>query len=122
MGSLLSSTNEKTPEFLTEILKSNKLVLFSKTYCPFCKNAKKVLENTGYKFKIVELDTHAKGNIILKHISKLSGIKTVPQLFLEGKFIGDSSKVKELDDDGKLAAMFNEHHVPSGTSTKTGKS
>ena len=43
-------------EFVTKTLKENKVVVFSKTYCPYCTMAKDCLSETGVVFKVIELD------------------------------------------------------------------
>ena len=40
-----------------KLLRSQKLVIFSKTFCPFCKRAKSILREAGVsEMKVVELD------------------------------------------------------------------
>lgn len=41
---------------MTEQINANKVMVFSKTYCPFCKMAKDALNQTGVKYGLVELD------------------------------------------------------------------
>lgn len=42
--------------FVDGEIENNPVVLFSKSYCPFCKMAKGVLNETGAKFTVHELD------------------------------------------------------------------
>ena len=44
-------------EYVDDLIEKNKVVVFSKTYCPFCKMAKAALNTTGVKYETVELDT-----------------------------------------------------------------
>ena len=44
-----------------EIVSSNPVVVFSKTYCPFCVTVKKLLSELGATFKAIELDTESDG-------------------------------------------------------------
>ena len=37
-------------------IREHKVVVFSKTYCPFCKMAKDALNKTGVKYDLLELD------------------------------------------------------------------
>ena len=37
-------------------IQNNKVVVYSKTYCPYCKKTKKLLEEAGIEAKIFELD------------------------------------------------------------------
>ena len=43
-------------QFVDEKIKTNKVMVFSKSYCPFCKMAKEALNDTGVKYGLVELD------------------------------------------------------------------
>ncbi len=43
-------------QFVDEKVKTNKVMVFSKSYCPFCKMAKEALNETGVKYGLVELD------------------------------------------------------------------
>ncbi|GKV07750.1 hypothetical protein SLEP1_g19479 [Rubroshorea leprosula] len=42
-----------------ELVSSNSVVVFSKTYCPFCVSVKKLLQELGVNFKAVELDNES---------------------------------------------------------------
>lgn len=42
--------------FVDEKIANNKVMVFSKSYCPFCKMAKDALNETGVKYAVVELD------------------------------------------------------------------
>lgn len=49
---------EMAKEFVDEQIKSNKVVVFSKSYCPYCKMAKKCLEEAlgSTPYRVIELD------------------------------------------------------------------
>ena len=47
---------EMAQKLVDEKISNNKVVVFSKTYCPYCKMAKDVLNQTGVKFDLLELD------------------------------------------------------------------
>lgn len=38
------------------LIKDNAVMVFSKSYCPYCKATKKTLENAGAKFTVYELN------------------------------------------------------------------
>ena len=42
--------------FVDDVIANNNVAMFSKSYCPFCKMAKSALNETGAKYKVVELD------------------------------------------------------------------
>ena len=51
-------------EFVDKQIKENKVVVFSKSYCPFCRMAKDALNAAGAKFTVFELDD--RGGCVLK--------------------------------------------------------
>merc|ERR1712070_1236925 len=56
-----------------EMIDGNKVMVFSKSYCPFCDRAKGVLKEGGVDFSVIELDQVANGDQLhddLKAISK----------------------------------------------------
>ncbi len=53
--------------------------------CPYCKRAKKLLEKKGVSFK--ELRTDENPDLVTEAIERSGGIKTVPQIFIEGQGI-----------------------------------
>ena len=95
-------------------MSDHRLVIFSKSTCPFCLRCKLVLNNTGKSYHVVELDKVKEGSQLQESISKLSGIRTVPQTFLDGEFLGDSSAISKLHDSGKLSKLFEERQLPDG--------
>ncbi|HIP75871.1 MAG TPA: glutathione peroxidase [Psychromonas hadalis] len=65
------------------------VTIFSKPGCPFCLKAKADLKAHGVRFEEIVLGTDAT-SVSLKAVS---GESTVPQLFVDGKHIGDSEAV-----------------------------
>ncbi|EZG43894.1 glutaredoxin [Gregarina niphandrodes] len=86
------------------MLSSAPVVVFSKTYCPYCKIAKDALQKavTDEYVKVYELDTMSEGSSIQAQLPALSGIKTVPQVFLNKEFIGDGSTIAAMYKTGEL--------------------
>ena len=75
------------------------VLLFSKTYCPYCKRAKELLK-TLCDFKdvtVLELDTAEEGSVMQAHLVKRTGQSTVPQAFIGGQFIGGYDSLSGLD-------------------------
>ncbi len=91
-----------------EIVSSNPVVVFSKTYCPFCVTVKKLLSELGATFKAVELDTESDGSDIQTALAEWTGQKTVPNVFIGGKHIGGCDTTKALHSDGKLVPLLTE--------------
>ncbi|KAJ9124297.1 hypothetical protein QFC22_001097 [Naganishia vaughanmartiniae] len=83
-------------------IEDNFVMVFSKSYCPYCAATKKLfseLEPTledGKTYKVIELDQRDDGSDIQNYIAQTYGQRTVPQVFINGEFIGGNSDVQAL--------------------------
>ncbi len=81
------------------------IVIYSTLTCPYCVNAKQLLESKGAKYTEVVLDNDpAKQKEML---TKTNGKRTVPQIFINGEHIGGFDDLKKLNESGKLDALLN---------------
>ena len=62
----------------------------------------------GTAFAAVELDERPDGADLQDYLLRLTGGRTVPRVFVGGKFIGGSDDVAALDASGQLLAMLQE--------------
>jgi len=73
--------------------------VYSKNYCPFCVQAKALLDSLDVNYEEVDIsDTPEK----MIEISKISGLMTVPQIFVGEKCLGGFSEIAKLHQAGKL--------------------
>ncbi|MFC4274344.1 glutathione peroxidase [Achromobacter aloeverae] len=70
--------------------KPDQVVVFSKVGCPFCIEAKGILEDKGYNFVDIPLDNKVRGRVI----GAVSGAGTAPQVFINGALIGGLDQLK----------------------------
>lgn len=85
-----------------EYINNNKIVIYSKTHCPFCKQAKMLLADNEYNFQVVEIDTLSSGAHIQEALFERTGQKTVPNIFINGKHIGGCSDLLDAYSDGRF--------------------
>ena len=78
-SSILLSLKFKMSKAYVELqVKENKVVVFSKTYCPFCKKAKEALSSTGLKdYALIELDERDDGDEIQDILKGITGGRSV---------------------------------------------
>lgn len=76
------------------------VALFGKSGCPFCKKTKKALFAAGIHPVVVELDQVENGPAIQKSLEGKTGKATVPNVWLDGKFLGGSEEVLAGLEDG----------------------
>ncbi|XP_020593264.1 glutaredoxin [Phalaenopsis equestris] len=91
-----------------EVVSSAEVVVFSKTYCPFCTRVKDLFSKLGAKHKVVELDKESDGSEIQSALAAWTGQRTVPNVFISGKHIGGCDNVMEKHNEGKLVPLLTE--------------
>jgi len=77
----------------TKFLQSNAEV-WSQTNCPACSEAKKLLENYGIKYaeRMIGINGYTKKDLI----DKVPTARSVPQIFLDGKYVGGLMELKRI--------------------------
>ena len=82
---------------------SKKIVIYSKTVCPFCVKAKFLLKRKKVNYEEILVNS---SEIMEEMMKKSGGMMTVPQIFADDKHIGDCDGIYRLDGQGKLDAML----------------
>lgn len=78
---------------------THKAVVYSKEGCSYCILAKSLLDEKRVKFESIELGNNQ--DLYIKLVNQTSQ-KTVPYIFIDGKFIGGYQDLKKLADSDKL--------------------
>ncbi|CAK4668283.1 unnamed protein product [Aphanomyces euteiches] len=103
--------SQSTPEaaaFVQNAINTNDITIFSKTYCPYCHQAKQVLTSVGAKYVVIELDERSDGAAIQSALQELTGRSTVPNVFVKTTTIGGGSDVAKLKSEGKLVPLLKD--------------
>ena len=79
------------------------VTIYTKDYCPYCKQAKTLLNSLNVTYKEVDI-TKTPEKII--GLEAKSGLRTVPQIFVEDKCLGGYSDIAKLQEEGKLLEML----------------
>jgi len=77
-----------------EIIDSNAVAVFSKSYCPYCKATKSLLSELGAKSYIIELDEVSDGAAIQDALQEITNQRSVPNIFIGKKHIGGNSDLQ----------------------------
>ncbi|THH02808.1 hypothetical protein EW145_g6704 [Phellinidium pouzarii] len=90
--------------FVNNVIESNRIAVFSKSYCPYCRNAKSLLHDTygGVPATVLELDQRDDGNDIQDYLLEKTGQRTVPSIFIDQRHIGGSNDLAKLENEGNL--------------------
>ena len=79
--------------------------IYTKFTCPYCSRAKRLLEEKGASYEEYELNSSpGKRDEMLQ---RSNGRYTVPQIFIDGRHIGGSDDLAELDRQGGLEPLLN---------------
>eukprot|EP00882_Tetradesmus_deserticola_P003081 GHRQ01003270.1.p1 GENE.GHRQ01003270.1~~GHRQ01003270.1.p1 ORF type:complete len:136 (+),score=47.27 GHRQ01003270.1:82-489(+) len=84
----------------------NKVVVYSKTYCPYCTEAKGLFKQLQVPAKVIELDTMTGGADLQLGLQEVTGRSTVPQVFVGGKHVGGCDDTVAAYQSGKLKEML----------------
>ncbi|KAH6603156.1 glutaredoxin 3 [Trichoderma cornu-damae] len=90
------------------IIDSNNVVIFSKTWCPYCKAAKQTLNDLKAEYEVVELDNRNDGDELQDALLQISGQRSVPNIFMAKQHIGGNSDLQELAKSGVLKRRLEE--------------
>jgi monothiol glutaredoxin len=109
-GSVLIMEDNKTFDFINDQIKNNKIVLFMKgttdfPQCGFSAMVSNILHKMGVKFKDINVLENAD---LRQGIKEFSDWPTIPQLYIEGEFVGGCDIVREMYESGELSALTND--------------
>ena len=83
------------------------VVVFSKSYCPFCKKTKSTLTEKGVAFKAIELNQIDNGADVQDSLLEMSGQRTVPNVYVKGVHLGGNDDTQAAIKSGKFDEMLN---------------
>ena len=81
-----------------------RIEVYTKFLCPYCTRAKALLENKGAAFEEIDVTMDRAGFEAM--VDRARGRRTVPQIFIDGKHIGGSDDLAELEAKGELDALL----------------
>mmetsp|Transcript_1768 Transcript_1768/g.2092 ORF Transcript_1768/g.2092 Transcript_1768/m.2092 type:complete len:130 (+) Transcript_1768:142-531(+) len=82
---------------LKKLIGDNNVLVLSKSWCPYCAEAKKILKSynlTG--LTILELDEISEGSSLQSEALSLTGQRTVPSIWIGGKHIGGCDDLRSI--------------------------
>ncbi|MEA3001919.1 MAG: glutaredoxin 3 [Sphingomonadales bacterium] len=78
--------------------------IYTKFGCPYCARAKALLQQKGVEYEEYEINTlPGKRDEMME---RSGGRHTVPQIFIDGKHVGGSDDLAELERAGRLDPML----------------
>ena len=80
-----------------------KVVIYTTTSCPYCVSAKAFLRSKNVDFEEINVSYDER---LQEEIIRLSGRRTVPQIFINGKSVGGFDNIKQMDATGDLDRLL----------------
>jgi glutaredoxin 3 len=77
--------------------------IYLTTYCPYCTRAKALLQRKGVAFQEFNVDNDPEKRAWL---TKTTGQRTVPQIFIDGRSVGGCDDLHALDRAGELDRLL----------------
>uniref|UniRef100_A0A0B8RRK1 Glutaredoxin-1 n=1 Tax=Philothamnus irregularis TaxID=1899461 RepID=A0A0B8RRK1_9SAUR len=96
-------------QFVASHIASDKVVVFGKNSCPFCKRALDLLKQINIKpghLEYIELTSQKNMDAIQDYLKQLTGARTVPRIFIGETCIGGFTDLDALNDSGELSVML----------------
>jgi glutaredoxin 3 len=81
----------------------SKIKIYSKDPCPYCVNAKRLLDNKGLSYDLIDMTDNLDE---LNQIKDQWGWKTVPIIIINDKLVGGYTDLKMLNETGELDKML----------------
>lgn len=80
-----------------------KVIVYSKSWCPFCVRAKQLLSQLGAAVDEIDLDKQPE---LRQKMVELSGQRTVPQIWIDGYHVGGCDELFALHQTGDLTRLL----------------
>jgi len=81
-----------------------KVEIYSTVVCPYCTNAKKLLDKKGMQYEEIMVDRNPVE--FENMLERSNGRRTVPQIFIDDVHVGGFDDMSALDAEGKLDNML----------------
>ncbi|KAF6753312.1 thioredoxin-like protein [Ephemerocybe angulata] len=95
-------------DIVESTIEKNPIVIFSKSYCPYCRRAKALLKEKFPEVEaaILELDERDDGADIQNYLATKTNQRTVPNIFIKQQHIGGCDDTTAAVNSGKIAGLL----------------
>ncbi|MGY8871417.1 MAG: glutaredoxin 3 [Pseudomonadales bacterium] len=80
------------------------ITVYSSDWCPFCTNAKRLLDHKGVKYTEIKVDNQPNKRA---EMVELSGRTSVPQIFIGKTHVGGCDELYALERQGQLDTLIS---------------
>ena len=83
-----------------------KVEVYTADYCPYCTKAKTLLSTKGVEYTEIDLSGDDDARVAL--VKRAGGMRTIPQIFINGEHIGGFDDLDKLNKSGGLDPLLVE--------------
>ena len=76
--------------------------IYGTDWCPYCKRAESLLTNNGIKYE----KHYFKDRLEMNKFYAEKNIRSIPQIYINGKNIGGYDSLKKLEENGQLSKLI----------------
>ncbi|KAJ2511750.1 Glutaredoxin [Coemansia sp. RSA 1939] len=103
----METESDSVPELVRKLISDNKVMVFSKSYCPYCSRTKRLMDEKGIKFSAIELDNRIDGSDIQDYLATITGQNTTPNVFANGHHVGTLDETVAALNTTKFQELLN---------------
>ncbi|TNN78570.1 Thioredoxin reductase 3 [Liparis tanakae] len=92
---------------IQQLIDSNQVMVFSKSYCPYCVKVKDLFKELNVEYNVVELDLIEDGTNYQEMLLEMTGQKSVPNVFINKSHVGGCDKTMQAHEDGSLKQLLS---------------
>jgi cysteine synthase A len=112
-AAVASPAPDDAKAFVADVVadQSSPVVMFALEWCEFCWSLRRLFDKLGVRYRSVDLDSVAyqagrRGEKVRAALTAHTGVATIPQVFVGGRFIGGATDVIDAWDTGRLQSAF----------------
>ena len=81
-----------------------KIVIYSGRFCGYCTAAERLLQSKNAQYELIKVDEDQDK---FDHMIKITGRRTIPQIFIDEFHVGGFDDLTALNQSGKLDELLN---------------
>ena len=89
-----------------QMVAAEPVVIYSKSWCPYCTKCKALFDDLGQRYTAVELDEREDGEQLQATLLSLTQQRTVPNVFVGGQHLGGNDDTQAAARSGRLAQLL----------------
>ncbi|MEV5358644.1 glutaredoxin [Streptomyces sp. NPDC052693] len=97
---------ESVQQQVDNMINENRVMVFSKSYCPYCRSTKQTLDGLKAEYCLLELDQEENGASIQDYLESKTGQRTVPNIFIAAKHVGGNADLQAAHKSGELKSRL----------------